>query len=104
MYKEWAQGQSDKIKNILNSAREDHTNAVKARMENVRDLGGVIDITKDLFAVSKVCTIIGGTWIGRTFGVLTGCCRKQHNSRAKRMSSSRRLHWLMSARTCSIRG
>ena len=53
MYKDWAQGQSDKIKNILNAAREDHTNAVKARMDNVRDLTGVIDITKDLFAVSK---------------------------------------------------
>jgi F-type H+-transporting ATPase subunit b len=54
MYKEWAQGQSEKIKNILNAARDDHTNAVKARMDNVRDLSGVIDITKDLFAVSKV--------------------------------------------------
>ena len=54
MYKEWAQGQSDKIKNILNAARNDHTSAVKARMENVKDLSGVIDITKDLFAVSKV--------------------------------------------------
>lgn len=56
MYKEWAQGQSDKIKNILNAARDDHTSAVKARMENVKDLSGVIDITKDLFAVSKVYT------------------------------------------------
>ena len=56
MYKEWAQGQSEKIKNILNAARNDHTNAVKARMENVKDLSGVIDITKDLIAVSKVWT------------------------------------------------
>ena len=54
MYKEWAEGQNNKIKNILNAAREDHTNAVKARMDNVKDLSGVIDITKDLFAVSKV--------------------------------------------------
>ncbi|GAB7364466.1 hypothetical protein MBLNU230_g5276t1 [Neophaeotheca triangularis] len=53
MYKEWADGQSDKIKNILNAAREDHTKAVKSRIENVQDLGGVIDVTKDLFAVSK---------------------------------------------------
>ena len=53
MYKEWAQGQQEKIKNILNSAREDHTNAVKARMESVQGLGSVIDVTKDLFAVSK---------------------------------------------------
>ena len=54
MYKEWAQSQADKIKGILNAAREDHTNAVKSRMQNVKDLTGVIDITKDLFAVSKV--------------------------------------------------
>jgi F-type H+-transporting ATPase subunit b len=54
MYKEWAQGQSEKIKNILNAARDDHTSAVRARMDSVKDLGGVIDITKDLFAVSKV--------------------------------------------------
>ena len=56
LYKEWAQGQADKVKNILNAAREDHTNAVKTRISNVQDLSGVIDITKDLFAVSKVCT------------------------------------------------
>lgn len=54
MYKEWAQGQHDKIKGILNAARDDHTNAVKARIDSVKDLGGVIDVTKDLFAVSKV--------------------------------------------------
>jgi len=54
MYSEWAQGQNNKIKNILNAAREDHTNAVKQRIDSVKDLGGVVDITKDLFAVSKV--------------------------------------------------
>lgn len=68
MYKEWAQGQSDKIKNILNAARDDHTKAVKARIENVQDLSGVIDITKDLFAVSKVCI---STSFGPSFGILT---------------------------------
>lgn len=53
MYSEWAQGQHDKIKGILNAARADHTNAVKARIDSVKDLSGVIDVTKDLFAVSK---------------------------------------------------
>ncbi|OQO06229.1 hypothetical protein B0A48_08817, partial [Cryoendolithus antarcticus] len=53
MYKDFSDGYASKIKNILNSAREDHTNAVKSRINNVKDLGGVIDITKDLFAVSK---------------------------------------------------
>lgn len=54
MYKEWADAQSNKIKGILNAAREDHTSAVKARIENVQQMGGVVDITKSLFAVSKV--------------------------------------------------
>ncbi len=56
MYKQWADGYHDKVKGILNSAREDHVNAVKSRINNVKDLSGVIDITKDLFAVSKACT------------------------------------------------
>jgi F-type H+-transporting ATPase subunit b len=53
-YKEWAEGQVNKIKNILNAAREDHTSAVKARIESVQQMGGVVDITKQLFAISKV--------------------------------------------------
>merc|ERR1712115_688070 len=52
-YREWALGQADKFKNILNSARKDHTDAVKSRMSSVQDLSGVIDVTKNLFAVSK---------------------------------------------------
>lgn len=54
MYKEWAEGQVKKQKRILDAARDDHANAVKKRMENVQQLGGVIDITKQLFEVSKV--------------------------------------------------
>jgi F-type H+-transporting ATPase subunit b len=54
MYKEWADTQITKIKGILNAAREDHTRAVKQRIENVKELSGVIDITKSLFEVSKV--------------------------------------------------
>lgn len=54
MYTEWAEAQSDKIKGILNAARSDHTQAVKNRIENVQQMSGVIDITKSLFAVSKV--------------------------------------------------
>lgn len=54
MYKEWADGQVNKIKGILNAAREDHTTAVKSRIDNVKQLGSVIDVTKLLFEVSKV--------------------------------------------------
>ncbi|MCJ1449130.1 MAG: atp4 subunit B of the stator stalk of mitochondrial F1F0 ATP synthase [Stictis urceolatum] len=53
MYKEWADGQVSKLKGILNAAREDHTAAVKSRIDNVKQLGGVIDVTKQLFEVSK---------------------------------------------------
>lgn len=54
MYREWAEGHNKKIKLILNSAREEHTNAVKERIESVQGLGGVVETTKNLFAVSKV--------------------------------------------------
>src|SRR3984957_2343006 len=54
MYKEWADGQVNKIKGILNAAREDHTAAVKTRIESVQLMGSVVDITKSLFEVSKV--------------------------------------------------
>jgi F-type H+-transporting ATPase subunit b len=54
MYKEWADGQINKIKGILNAARADHTEAVKTRIESVQQLGSVVDITKTLFEVSKV--------------------------------------------------
>ncbi|KAI4218605.1 MAG: hypothetical protein L6R36_008864 [Xanthoria steineri] len=53
MYKEWAEGQINKMKGILNSAREGHTSAVKSRIENVKQLGGVVEVTKQLFEVSK---------------------------------------------------
>ncbi|KAM7192261.1 ATP synthase [Naviculisporaceae sp. PSN 640] len=53
LYKEWADAQNEKIKNILNSARADHTQAVKNRIEDVQQMSGVIDITKTLFEVSK---------------------------------------------------
>jgi len=55
MYKDWAEGQVNKIKDILNSARADHTEAVKTRIESVQQLGSVVEITKTLFEVSKVC-------------------------------------------------
>ncbi len=54
LYKEWAEGQNEKIKNILNSARADHTQAVKNRIEDVKQMTEVVDITKTLFEVSKV--------------------------------------------------
>ncbi|VUC19857.1 unnamed protein product [Clonostachys rosea] len=52
-YAAWAEAQNQKIKNILNSARADHTEAVKTRIEDVQQMSGVVDITKTLFEVSK---------------------------------------------------
>ena len=54
MYKGWAEGQIEKMNGILNAAREDHTSAVKSRIENVKQMGSVVDVTKQLFEVSKV--------------------------------------------------
>jgi F-type H+-transporting ATPase subunit b len=59
LYSEWADGQINKIKNILNAARADHTDAVKNRIESVTQLSSVVDITKTLFEVSKVCDRFG---------------------------------------------
>ncbi|RKU46476.1 atp4 subunit B of the stator stalk of mitochondrial F1F0 ATP synthase [Coniochaeta pulveracea] len=53
MYAEWADAQTNKIKNILNAARADHTEAVKVRMTDVQQMSEVVEITKSLFAVSK---------------------------------------------------
>ena len=53
-YKEWAEAHSERIKGILNSARADHTEAVKGRIGDVKQMTGVVEITKNLFEVSKV--------------------------------------------------
>ena len=54
MYKEWAEGQIAKQNAILNAARENHSSAVKSRIEDVQQMGSVVDVTKQLFDVSKV--------------------------------------------------
>ena len=64
-YSAWANQQRQKIKGILDSARENHTAAVKGRIEDVKQLGGVVDITKTLFEVSKVQSF-KRRWIGRS--------------------------------------
>ena len=56
MYKEWADGQVQRIKDILDTAKKGHADAVKARIEDVKPLSNVVEITKGLFEVSKVRT------------------------------------------------
>ncbi|KAL9621017.1 MAG: hypothetical protein Q9160_004535 [Pyrenula sp. 1 TL-2023] len=53
MYKDWASATIQKHKDILNRARANHTEAVKKRMDDVKQLDGVVDITKALFEVSR---------------------------------------------------
>ena len=57
-YKEWAQGQVDKIGGILNQAKEGHVRAVKERIGSVKKMGGVVEVTRDLFDVSRVSGMI----------------------------------------------
>ncbi|KAL8809363.1 MAG: hypothetical protein Q9200_003484 [Gallowayella weberi] len=52
-YKDWADGHINKMKDILRSAREGHTQSVKNRIESVKQLGSVVEVTKGLFEVSK---------------------------------------------------
>lgn len=54
VHNRWADGHIQKQRDILNAARADHANAVKQRIEDVKPLGEVVDITKNLFEVSKV--------------------------------------------------
>ncbi|GAA5842017.1 uncharacterized protein RHOBADRAFT_65352 [Rhodotorula graminis WP1] len=52
-YREWADGQIQKVKDILNSSRASHTKAVGARIESVQELKEVEQLTKQLFELSK---------------------------------------------------
>ncbi|SGY62921.1 BQ5605_C007g04754 [Microbotryum silenes-dioicae] len=52
-YTEWANGQIDKIRGILNSARATHTQAVQGRIDSVGELKDVEALTKQLFELSK---------------------------------------------------
>jgi F-type H+-transporting ATPase subunit b len=64
MYSEWAEAQSNKIKNILNQARVDHASAVQVRIDDVKQMSGVVDVTKALFEVSKVRPRTTGVYRG----------------------------------------
>ena len=58
MYRDWAEGQCEKIRGILNAARKDHTQAVKERIESVKGMEGVVDTTRAMFEVSKVSKFV----------------------------------------------
>lgn len=54
MFNEWADGHYNRIKGILDAARDRHYQVVKDRIDNVKQLGNVVDVTKQLFEVSRV--------------------------------------------------
>ncbi|KIM34488.1 hypothetical protein M408DRAFT_325882 [Serendipita vermifera MAFF 305830] len=52
-YSEWAQGQIEKVRSILNQSRLQHTQAVKDRITSVEQMKDVVELTKGLFSMSK---------------------------------------------------
>ncbi|KAK4049574.1 atp4 subunit B of the stator stalk of mitochondrial F1F0 ATP synthase [Microbotryomycetes sp. JL201] len=52
-YTDWANGQIQKTKDILNAARSEHTSAVQERIDTVGEMKDVESLTKSLFELSK---------------------------------------------------
>jgi F-type H+-transporting ATPase subunit b len=53
-YSSWANGHIERITNILQGARQEHTQAITERMDSVKDLKEVVPLTQNLYAVAKV--------------------------------------------------
>ncbi|KAJ3854276.1 ATP synthase [Lentinula lateritia] len=52
-YVNWAESQVQKIKGVLDTARAEHTQAVKDRIDSVSQMKDVVTLTQNLFALSK---------------------------------------------------
>jgi len=52
-YKEWANEKISHIKGLLDATRKEHTQAVADRITSVEQMKDVVDVTKNLFAISK---------------------------------------------------
>ncbi|KAF7317802.1 hypothetical protein MKEN_00868100 [Mycena kentingensis (nom. inval.)] len=57
-YSDWADAQVAKIKGVLDSARADHTQAVKDRIDDVAQMKDVVSLTKGLYALSKETAVL----------------------------------------------
>ncbi|RMZ79945.1 hypothetical protein DV738_g2988, partial [Chaetothyriales sp. CBS 135597] len=53
LYKDWSESTALRIKGILDDAKKGHVDAVKTRIEDVKPLSNVVEITRGLFEVSK---------------------------------------------------
>lgn len=52
-YREWADGHIQRIKDVLVTARAKHSEAVQSQISKVGNMKNVVEITKQLFQVSK---------------------------------------------------
>ncbi|ORX94898.1 hypothetical protein K493DRAFT_324721 [Basidiobolus meristosporus CBS 931.73] len=52
-YNEWAEGHINRVRDILVQAREDHKVSVNERVNEVNQLQDIVDVTKNLFVMSK---------------------------------------------------
>lgn len=52
-YTSWANGHIERIKGILNGARDQHTHAVSQRLDGLESLKDVVPLTEQLYAVAK---------------------------------------------------
>ncbi|KAF9814331.1 hypothetical protein IEO21_05174 [Rhodonia placenta] len=52
-YRDWAENNINRVKNILNQSRQEHTHAVKERIQSVEQMKDVVSVTEGLFALSK---------------------------------------------------
>ncbi|KAJ8482463.1 hypothetical protein ONZ45_g14945 [Pleurotus djamor] len=52
-YKDWAETQIGRIRDILANARAEHTQTVKDRINSVSEMKDVVSLTQGLFALSK---------------------------------------------------
>ena len=53
-YRAWAENHVQRIKDLLNASRSEHTQAVKDRIASVEQMKDVVAVTEGLFALSKV--------------------------------------------------
>ncbi|EIW58127.1 ATP synthase [Trametes versicolor FP-101664 SS1] len=52
-YRDWAEGHINRVKDILNASRTEHTQVVKDRIQSVEQMKDVVSVTEGLFALSK---------------------------------------------------
>lgn len=85
MYSEWAETTTKKIKDILDTAKKGHADSVRTRIEDVKPLNNVVEITKGLFEVSKVSYLPPAH---RSWWITDVTNRKPPNLKPKHLNSS----------------